>query len=103
MKTCAACGQTLPSELPGVALSAEQRRIVDRVRRAGPHGIHPEDLFDFIYRDDPDGGPETGIKTLHVRVMFINRKLKSIGKVIRSGWRNGGSRPYVYRDLKKGE
>ena len=100
-KTCSCCGQTLPEELPfGIKLSKLKMRIVERVRRAGPHGILTDDLFDFVYRDDPDGGPLTGKTCLHVHVNQINRELAKVRKVIRAPV--GGTRVstnYVLKDL----
>lgn len=99
---CSCCGQTLPPDLPfGLKLGAGQKRILDIVRRAGQHGINSADLFDKIYGDEADGGPLTGLNCLHVRIWHINRKLKTVGKVIRAG-RGGracGTQNYVLKDL----
>lgn len=83
-------------------LAPSQQRIVDRVRRAGPNGIASDDLRDFVYADDPDGGPLWADATLHTRIWQINRKLKAINKVIRAprgGHGRGGPGFYTFRDL----
>ena len=100
-KTCPCCGQTLPDELPpDVKLSASQRRVVERVRRAGKYGILSTALFDFVYADDPDGGPLSGKVCLQVRIYQINKQLRKVGKVIRAPRGGGGeSRNYVLKDL----
>ena len=100
-KVCPCCGQTLPDAFPdGVHLSPIKRRIVERVRRAGKNGILTDDLFDFVYADDPDGGPLSGKICLQAHVWQINRRLRVIGKVIRAP--KGGNRratSYVLKDL----
>lgn len=81
---CKCCGQTLPA-LVGIeaVMSGGLKKIVETVRRAGRHGIQTERLFHVIYGDDPNGGPETGIKVLHVRISQANRILRQHGYEIR--------------------
>lgn len=83
-QVCKCCGQTLPPiEGIEVVMSRGLKQIVEIVRRAGKHGIHTERLFNKIYGADPNGGPEGGIKTLHVRVSQANRVLRRHGWEIR--------------------
>lgn len=80
---CPSCGQFLPPARPlGLRLSRGDEELLGHVRRAGVHGIPTQALFDRLYADDPDGGPLTGVKVLHVRVNTLNRRLRSVGKVI---------------------
>lgn len=96
MKCCPTCGQTVPDELAPAKLTISQRRLVERVRRAGQHGIPSDKLFDYVYEDDPDGGPLSGMACLHVRIMYINRRLKNIGKRV-LGTPSGRNEPGSYR------
>jgi len=76
MKCCPSCGQTLPRKLPIVPEARGiKRRLLDIVHRAGPNGISTDDLFDMIWGNSSDGGPETGTKTLHVHVSVLNKAL----------------------------
>jgi hypothetical protein len=79
-KCCPACGQTLPPKLKlAIKLRASQMLIVERVHRAGKEGILSTDLTDYVYADDPDGGPEAARKVLASRIWIINNRLKHIG------------------------
>ena len=76
MKCCKACGQTLPPRLKlSVKLAPGAQRIVDRVHRAGSNGILSTELFDFIYGDDPEGGPNEG-RQLAIRLSELVASLK---------------------------
>ena len=100
---CPRCGQTLPPKLALKApLSPWQWRIVERVHAAGKNGIFSDDLFDFAYCNDPDGGPVGGRKTLAQRIHWINKKLKLDGKEIRAP-KGGPGTPtaYVLKDIGK--
>ena len=102
MSECPCCGQTLPPELPfGLKLAPQQQRLVERVRKAGRYGILSDVLFDFLYSDDPDGGPASGKVCLHTRIWQVNCKLREVGKVIRAsrGGNIGGATNYVLKDL----
>jgi hypothetical protein len=101
-KVCACCGQTLPPESPeDLVLKPQHRAIVERIRRAGQYGINSDVLFDYLYADDFNGGPDSGKTSMYVRINYINKKLKPFGKVIRApqGGNAGGSTSYVLRDL----
>lgn len=84
-RVCECCGQSLPPRLKSKArLSVLQRIILERVHRAGINGILSTSLFDYVYADDPDGGPLTGMKALHVRIYHINQKISLDGLRIRA-------------------
>lgn len=84
-KVCLCCGQTLPVEVPFMeaGLSPQQFILVARVFAAGKHGVAREQLFNFIYDADPNGGPLTGVKTMHVQKCQCNKKLKKVGLQIK--------------------
>jgi len=48
------------------------------------HGITPERLFDALYANDPNGGPDTGRRAVCVQRVITNRKLRSLGICITS-------------------
>ena len=85
MSECPCCGQTLPDPLPlGLKLVGVERALLERIVKAGKHGIRGDLLFNYIYCSDPDGGPLTGLKVLSVVVWKLNKKLKPLGKKIKS-------------------
>lgn len=96
MKCCKTCGQTLPPRLKlSIKLAPGAQRIVDRVHRAGSNGILSTELFEFVYGDDPNGGPNEGRKALAARIWAVNKKLKKDKIRIRAPV--GGSRePTAY-------
>lgn len=86
MSECACCGQTLPPvDPPGVKLTPRERRIYEIIQRAGKHGISADLVFDRVYADDRDGGPNTQLKIISVFVCSLNRKLPKAGQMIKSG------------------
>lgn len=83
-RICKCCGQALPPvEGFDFAMPKGMADLVNNVRRAGEWGIATDRLFDLLYADDPNGGPDTGIKVLHVRVSQANRILREHGWAIR--------------------
>lgn len=79
-QVCKCCGQALPPvEGLDFAMPKGMADLVNHVRRAGRWGISTDRLFDLLYSHDPNGGPETGIKVLHVRVNQANRLLREHG------------------------
>src|SRR5262249_24953832 len=92
---CKACGQPViqPSELP--PLSPIKRRIFDAVRRRP--GITAQELRDWVWADDIDGGPLTNTKCLHVHVAQLNTLLRPFGIAVRS--QGGGYQILQQRSL----
>jgi hypothetical protein len=86
VKCCPACGQTLPEKplLDGAYFTPHQSRIFEIVVRAGSSGIGSDDLFDALYRDDPDGGPLSGRKSMYTTIGALNRKLAHHGLRLRA-------------------
>ena len=57
-------------------------------------GVTPEQLFQSIYGDDPNGGPLCGRKAIHVQRRNLNRRIAPLGLHIRSA--GSGFRESVY-------
>lgn len=91
--TCEKCGHPMPTDvLPGVPkMGPIKKRIFQAVSKATPYGIPLPDLFDKIYRDDPDGGP-LDTHGIAVHIAQMNRKwLRPRGLEIRSALGRGNS------------
>lgn len=99
---CPHCHQTLPDDsIAGkLKLRGGPWRIYDIVRRAGTTGIESADLFDMLYANRPDGGPETGMRSLYVRIWKLNLRLRPVGKEIHADPTSWGPGSYVLRDYK---
>ena len=73
--TCKCCGQTLPPARPeGLRLPPGYGVIFYRVYRAGKHGVSQDLLFDHVYGDHPDGGPDCGVVSLRARICALNKR-----------------------------
>jgi len=96
---CPTCGGKLPEGVSwddangvftagGIALtfSRFQRQIISALWRARSKGGYPDtrSLADAVYRDDPDGGPET-TKSLEVILSKLRTKLAVVGWGISGG------------------
>jgi hypothetical protein len=99
MIPCPCCGgrgeieERAPVELVGL-----QFKIFDEVRRH-PHGIDTPKLVDCIYADRIDGGPDSALKTIHVMVWQLNRKLAKAGLRVANTARSGGGGVYKLQRL----
>ncbi|MDE2100309.1 MAG: hypothetical protein KGL39_23865 [Patescibacteria group bacterium] len=93
----------MPEKLPlGIKFYGKiKSQILYYVHKAGKHGIASESLFQALYGDDPNGGPEYGRNTLAVHVSQMNVELKKQGWHI---WNNhvgrglGGN--YILEEIK---
>jgi DNA-binding response OmpR family regulator len=94
---CPCCGQALPRDFSfsGLRVEGKQREVLEAVMRAGSHGIHSERLFDKVYWQDEDGGPN--FSCLAVTISQLNKKLAPFGKKVHAG---RGSRFYALKDIK---
>lgn len=68
-----------PDDFPDIRFTERQRKIVTAVLRAGKHGIATDRLFNSVWDDLLNGGPETGHKVLHVHISAINKQLRPRG------------------------
>jgi hypothetical protein len=65
VRTCECCGHPLPNDEVELALPHVKRRIFQAVKRAGRRGASIDMIMDYVYGDDPSGGPES-TNVLHV-------------------------------------
>jgi hypothetical protein len=77
---CSHCGQPIPPK--GLRLPPIKQRIYDAVKRRP--GITAQELRDWVWADDPDGGPLTDTKCLHTHVAQLNALLRPLGIMVRS-------------------
>lgn len=95
-EVCNCCGQTLPEKINlGIKLCPGHQTLINAIVKAGKQGIRSDRLFEFVYSGS-DGGPDTGIKVLHVRISLLNKRLRKVGFEI-VGERTGSRYPGHYR------
>jgi hypothetical protein len=84
---CQHCGHPLPEAEVLLDLTISQRRIYQVVKSAGQAGICRRDIFDAVYRDDPNGGPDS-LNVINVQKTKMKRRLAKHGLKIEStmGW-----------------
>ena len=100
---CKCCGQTMPPKLElGIKLTPGYQRIVDAVHAAGPRGLQSTRLFNILYDGARDGGPEGGMKVMHVRIWHLNQRLKKVNLRVK-GEHTGHNEYGFYRLLKLDE
>jgi hypothetical protein len=58
-------------------LSVAERRVLELLTRRT--AVSTEQLCDLLWGDDPEGGPENGVKTVHVYLCHIRAYLKPHG------------------------
>lgn len=84
MATCPCCGSKiaartpvseLRSKLPGKLLP----RVVGAMARSPGEWFTIEALADAAYRDDPNGGPLSGGRSVQVRICQQRSRLNSLG------------------------
>jgi hypothetical protein len=63
-------------------LTPIKQRILDAVKRRP--GITAQQLRDWVWADDIDGGPLTDTKCLHVHIAQMNAMLRPLGITVRS-------------------
>ena len=82
---CPCCGSSvdaLPIDgLAALPMSRHRRRIIQGLIRAYPTPILGPDLADYVYADDPDGGPVSGMQSITVTLGRIDKIL------VGTGWR----------------
>jgi hypothetical protein len=72
-------------------------RIVECIHRAGGRGKTSQDVFDYVYANDPNGGPDSGVKIIAVHVCRINKMLAPHKICIRHTQIGRGGYAGVYR------
>ncbi len=81
--------RTISTSLGRVRLTPKvfQVALVLCARQGGV--VAMDDLIDFLYGDDPDGGPVTAEKLVHMYVMRTRKALPDIGLRVRTLWGRG--------------
>lgn len=76
VKTCPCCGQLIPPTL--MFQGRVSQRLYDFVAKH-PEGVDREQIADFVYAEDPNGGPDSegAVKALIWR-MNVNLKSKNL-------------------------
>lgn len=94
-EACKCCGHPLAPKDAVNVLTPLQQRIFTCVRRAGTNGIASRDVFDIVYQDDANGGPEN-MNIISVVANQANRRLAPFGLKI-TGKRGPGGRLTLQR------
>ncbi len=82
-RCCPYCKQTMPLSFKIEAnLPPAWRAMLDIIYRAGEHGISTDRLVNLVYSDDPNGGPDNAVKSIHVRICRMNKRLRPLGWLI---------------------
>ena len=82
---CPCCGHPLPYEpIKGMKMSRMEKRIFEIVQKRTPHGITSADLLDYVYAEDPNGGPEYPDISLKTTICRFNKKLGQFGYRIKA-------------------
>lgn len=90
---CPCCGSRVPAlpieGLASVPVTTQQRRILDAMVRAYPRIVGNEYLFDAVWGDRADGGPNGDLMNqIAVQMVKINRVIRPLGWQL-SGAYNG--------------
>lgn len=78
---CPTCGHEIddvpaPTLLADVKLSPQCRRLLKRLLDVYPRHLSRSALFDELYGNDPNGGPENVHVAVNVRITYIRRALR---------------------------
>jgi hypothetical protein len=94
---CPCCkGTGTLDDTVGVRLSPMQQRIYELLCRAS---INAPALVDRLYASRPDGGPDNALKSVHVQIYLMNKRLANVGKKIISTTRGGPGATYRIVDV----
>jgi len=94
---CPCCGQTvhvptLDMVIFNYGLSPLEGRILSALWRGKGMPVMPQRVFDVMYEDDPDGGPEPSrmYAAFKVGLCHIRQKLRGSGiSIVNVGYRQG--------------
>ena len=87
MKRCECCHQIIP---PEIVLSGKITRAIYEYIASHPNGVQMRQITDYVYQDDPSGGPDFADISVSVLIRKINRTLKSYGLKIGSYRKHSG-------------
>lgn len=96
---CPTCGAATESAMPvnslaDLQLGSVEREIVAALVSVFPRHMLTERLADRVYADHPDGGPETGGRSLQVTICRLRKRLQPYGWTIPKGRSGPGSPGY---------
>ena len=96
--TCPCCGSagTRPDPkavVDAIKMSPTQRRIADLLASRFGRPVLCEHVADVVYADDPDGGPDGGIRVISAHISKIRRRIAKHGLSIDCG-RGPGEHSY---------
>lgn len=83
---CPTCGHLL-SAIPvagvsEVPLEGQARKIVELLAKAYPKSVSRTAIWDALYGDDPNGGPDNPDAVINVRIYRLRRQLAPYGWTI---------------------
>lgn len=81
VKVCQCCGHPVPEFDTLRGLTPGQQKIFDALDNAGQRGLTRRQLFDRLYGDDPNGGPDS-IGVLNVQRAKMRDTLAAHGMQI---------------------
>lgn len=90
MKCCPACGRAFP---PKVDVGGKKRQLIFDYVGRHPEGVTVGQVMDYVYGDDPNGGPES-TNIITVQAMHINRYLEKHNQPYRIRGRGGPGSVY---------
>lgn len=83
---CPCCGKIMddvpPETLLHLSVSPVQRRIIQYYVKKYPHYVNREQLIDWIYADDLDGGPDNPSNAISAHLYYMRPKLQEFGWAI---------------------
>lgn len=77
--------------LASAPLGNLERRLVEAMVQAYPRSLTKNYLIEFLYSDDPDGGPESVGSILAVMMTRLRKKLPAYGWTIPLNTRGAGN------------
>ena len=78
---CPTCGRAYP--IP-IAVGGRRRQDVYDYIARHPEGVTIQQVCDYVYQLDPDGGPGNAEVTIRTTIWFLNQKLKPHGLRVRA-------------------
>lgn len=87
MNICPNCGyrharEDYAPELAGFGRSRRQQEVILRLSQAHGSLVHTDQLIDFVYGDDEDGGPLDARACLQVHITKARQKINRLGWTI---------------------
>lgn len=98
--SCCCCGQPLPPARHPFT-RGRCRQVYDFVARH-PQGVRIEEIFEHIWGNDPDGGPEGWRSLLHTTIGDVNDKLRALDLIVTRDVRGRHDTPYNLRRISTG-